>query len=64
MISSSQMGPNHKKEKEMEFMLNKGGKGDSSLNISQNSRFFILPTQIRVIRNSKLVFLPNEFITL
>lgn len=49
MISSSQMGPNHKKEKEMEFMLNKGGKGDSSLNISQNSRFFILPTQICVI---------------
>lgn len=45
MIFSSQMGPNHKKEEEMEFMLNKGGKGDSRLNISQNSRFLILPPQ-------------------
>lgn len=57
---------NHKPYKEMEFTLNKGETLiQVFLNISQNSRFFTLPTQIHIIvLTSKLFLPPSELIIL
>lgn len=57
---------NHKKYEEMELTLSKGETlVQVFLNISQNSTFFTLPTQIHIlVLNSKLVSPSSELIIL